>query len=50
MATMEKINFPILYVNMLTGKKINFIMEGGCLGMSIEDEKVYRPHFSFAIT
>jgi hypothetical protein len=50
MAKIEKISVPIRYINGVThvGKMVNLV--GGCLGISIEDEKVYRPHYSFAIT
>ena len=48
--SVEKINVAILYANSITGKNIDFKLEGGCMGVSVEDLKVYRPHFSYAIT
>lgn len=34
---------------MVTRVEKDFNLVGGCQGISIEDGKVYRPHFSYAI-
>ena len=46
---MSEINVPILFINRINGDKKMFDLVGGCKGVSIEDEHVYRPHFSYAI-
>ena len=48
-AKMSEINVPILFINRINGNKKMFDLVGGCKGVSIEDEHVYRPHFSYAI-
>lgn len=40
---------PIKYVDKPTKKVTNMALVGGCRGVSVEDQKVYRPHFSFSI-
>jgi hypothetical protein len=40
---------PIHYINLVTRKEKDFNLVGGCQGISIENGKIYRPHFSYAI-
>ncbi len=47
--SVEEIDVPIKHVIAGTGKVTWMYLLGGCRGVSVEDEKVYRPHFSFAI-
>ena len=48
-ASMSVVNVPITQMNLQTGEKKELKLVGGCKGISIEDEFVYRPHYSFAI-
>ena len=46
---MPEINVPITSINVITGEKKEVKLLGGCKGISIEDNYVYRPHYSYAI-
>lgn len=45
----EEIDVPIKLINLITNTIKDLNLVGGCLGVSVEDQNVYRPHFSFAI-
>jgi hypothetical protein len=45
----NEIEVPIKRIEEATGDVRMLHLVGGCKGVSVEDQKVYRPHFSFAV-
>ena len=46
---MEEIDVPVRYINLAKGYDKQLFIVGGCKGVSVEKEKIYRPHFSYAV-
>ncbi len=45
----KEITVPIKQVIAGSEKTTQMYLVGGCRGVSVEDGRVYRPHYSFAI-
>lgn len=47
--SVEEIDVVLHEVNMSSNKERKLHLLGGCRGVSVDNKRVYRPHFSLAV-